>query len=67
MLTVAAAWVVHLILYWNGQFSKSESRWVGAFHEVHRRVGHASCLEIISKDPDTQRVVITTEDICNGL
>lgn len=65
-LMMAAAYVMHLILFWNGKFSKSESYWAGAAFDAHQTVNHAVCLEKVSMKSENE-VVIVKEPICDGL
>lgn len=65
-LMMAAAYVMHLMLFWNGKFSKSESYWAGAAFDAHAAVNHAVCLENISMKAENE-VVLIKEPICDGL
>lgn len=71
ILMMAAAYVIHLMLNWTWQFSKSEAEWAGAAYEAHRQVGHQSCLkpdQNVKINPNHTVVVMPEgEEICTPL
>lgn len=71
-LMMAAAYVIHLMLYWNGKFSHKESYWAGAMFDSHATVNHEACLEKVSMKPENKVAIVgihnnIKETICDGL
>lgn len=72
ILMVAAAYVIHLMIHWNWQFSHDEAQWAGEAYDAHLMVQHEPCLENVTLSLGNRVALVkpqgtVKEKICDGL